>query len=105
VGAYVGLNMRHEEAIAVLARQTGTAFDPDAVALLGQIAAKSPIPRPVNEVGLRDLLPGMQLARGIYSSSGLLLMAEGEELTPSSINRLRENGLLAGASSRLLVYR
>jgi response regulator RpfG family c-di-GMP phosphodiesterase len=105
VSAYVGLNMRHEEAMAVLARQAGTAFDPDAVALLGRIAAKSPIPRPVNEVGIRDLMPGMQLARGIYSSSGLLLMAEGEELTPSSIIRLRENGLLAGSASRLLVYR
>jgi response regulator RpfG family c-di-GMP phosphodiesterase len=105
VAAYVGLNMSRDEALAVLRRQAGTAFDSEAVVLLSKIATTSHIPRAVNEVGVRDLIPGMQLARGIYSSSGLLLMAEGEELTPSSINRLRENGQLAGESTRLLVYR
>jgi hypothetical protein len=104
VSEFVSLAMGREQALGILARQAGTALDPEAVQLLSRVANHSQIPRPVNEVGVRDLVPGMQLAKGIYSSSGLLLMAEGEELTPSSINRLRENGLLA-SSGRLLVYR
>jgi response regulator RpfG family c-di-GMP phosphodiesterase len=104
VSEFVSLAMGREQALGILARQAGNALDPDAVQLLSRVASTSQIPRPVNEVGVRDLVPGMQLAKGIYSSSGLLLMAEGEELTPSSINRLRENGLLA-SSGRLLVYR
>jgi response regulator RpfG family c-di-GMP phosphodiesterase len=105
VAAYVGLNMNREQALALIGRQAGSAFDPEAVRLLSQVAHAAVIPRAVNEVGLRDLVPGMQLAKGIYSSSGLLLMAEGEELTPAAINRLRENGMLTGPATRLLVYR
>ncbi len=103
--AFAGASPVREEAIGTLARQAGTAFDPEAVRLLAAAVEISPQPRSVNEVDLPDLVPGMQLAKGIYSSSGLLLMAAGEELTPTAIIRLRENGLLAGARGRLLVYR
>lgn len=63
----------------------GTAFDPNAVqALLGALP-KANVHR---EVNLADLRPGMVLMKGIYTSSGALLLPEGSQLTRANIDNL-----------------
>ena len=61
-------------------------------------------PQPVREVEPAELRPGMTVARAVTSPAGLLLLEPGDELTPATIDRLRNPGSQAASSPRLLVY-
>ncbi len=64
-------------------------------------------PRPpaaqVREITLHELEPGMVLANGIYSPHGLLLIGEGQALSPSMIAKIRIHNQVTPISQRLLV--
>jgi hypothetical protein len=51
-----------------------------------------------------ELTPGMRLAKGIYSPSGLLLVAEGQDLNNATIAKIRNHHMLVSVTQRLLVY-
>jgi hypothetical protein len=53
---------------------------------------------------LHELVPGMVLANGIYSPHGLLLIGEGQSLSPSTIAKIRSHNQVTPISQRLLVY-
>jgi hypothetical protein len=46
----------------------------------------------------------MVLANGIYSPHGLLLIGEGQPLSPATILKIRSHNQVAPISQRLLVF-
>lgn len=88
---------------AVLA-ESGKAFDPEAVRLFFKATQYAELPRKVREIMIDELTPGMLLAKGIFSPNGLLLVPEGQELSPAAIARIKNYNLLASVTHRLLVY-
>jgi hypothetical protein len=64
----------------------------------------SDLPRNVTEVLLTDLKPGMQLARGIVTPSGMLLIPEGQVLSELAVLKLVNHNRLNLVTERLMVY-
>lgn len=88
---------------AILAR-SGQAYDPEAVRLFLKVSNLVQLPRQVREIMLQELEPGMVLANGIYSPHGLLLIGEGQALSPGTIAKIRSHNEVTPISQRLLVY-
>ena len=53
---------------------------------------------------LHELEAGMVLANGIYSPHGLLLIGEGQPLSPGTISKILSHNQVAPINQRLLVY-
>jgi len=102
--AFVETGLPKEQAGEFIVKQSGVAFDPDAVRLFFKATQSHDLPRQIREVTLGELRPGMHLAKGIYSPAGLLLIAEGQELTPTTLSKIRNHNLLAHVTQRLIVY-
>jgi hypothetical protein len=101
---YVTCGSPHEQAVDRILEQSGTVFDPDAVRLFLRCAQASPLPRLVREVMVDELDVGMQLASGIYSPTGVLIVAEGYHLDENSIKKIRNFNLSSALPRQLLVY-
>jgi len=91
-------------AIDVLLAASGTVYDPEAVRLFLKVSNLVQLPKQVREIMLDDLEPGMILANGIYSPHGLLLIGEGQSLSPGTIAKIRSHNQVTPISQRLLVY-
>lgn len=102
--AFVETGLPKAQAEECIVKQSGTAFDPDAVRLFFKATQTHDTPRQIRELTLNELRAGMHLAKGIYSPAGLLLIAEGQELTPATLSKIRNHNLLAHVTQRLLVY-
>jgi hypothetical protein len=83
---------------------SGTAFDPDAVRAFLRSLPHATLPRRQREVLLSELRPGMVLAEGIYASSGLLLVSEGQALSEPYIDKLRNHDRVNPLAHSLIVY-
>jgi response regulator RpfG family c-di-GMP phosphodiesterase len=90
-------------AIDLVLSQSGSAYDPEAVRLFLKVTNLAQLPRQVREITLHELEPGMVLANGIYSPHGLLLIGEGQELSPGTIAKIRSHNQVTPISQRLLV--
>jgi hypothetical protein len=82
---------------------SGRLFDPEAVRIFLRANPNSTAPRPYREVTVAELSPGMELAKGIYSPTGLLLIAEGQRLDESTIGKLRKHSALTSLPQQLYV--
>jgi HD-GYP domain-containing protein (c-di-GMP phosphodiesterase class II) len=100
---YVESGLPKAAAIDFVLSQSGTAFDPEAVRLFLKVTNLAQLPRQVREITLHELEPGMVLANGIYSPHGLLLIGEGQELSPGTIAKIRSHNQVTPISQRLLV--
>lgn len=100
---YVECGLPKAAAIDLILSQSGTVYDPEAVRLFLKVTNLAQLPREVREVTLHELEPGMVLANGIYSPHGLLLIGEGQELSPSTIAKIRSHNQVTPISQRLLV--
>ncbi len=101
---FVECGVPKDSAMQAILRQSGTAFDPEAVRLFLRSMPSAEVPRSMREVLVGELSPGMRLATGIYSPSGLLLMGEGQELNPLTIEKIKNHNLRTSVTQRLLVY-
>jgi len=90
-------------AIDLILAESGKAYDPEAVRLFLKVTHLAQMPRQVREITLHELEPGMVLANGIYSPHGLLLIGEGQELSPGTIAKIRSHNQVTPISQRLLV--
>ncbi|MDB6093972.1 MAG: response regulator receiver protein [Verrucomicrobia bacterium] len=91
-------------AIEAVLSQAGRAYDPEAVRLFLKVSNLVQLPRQVREILLHELEPGMVLANGIYSPHGLLLIGEGQPLSPGTITKIHSHNQATPISQRLLVY-
>ena len=101
---FVETGLPPEEAGEFLVRNSGAAFDPEAVRLFFKTTASVELPRQVCEIMVRELEPGMCLAKGLFSPAGLLLVPENHALTAAQIAKIRNYNLINGVTQRLLVY-
>jgi response regulator RpfG family c-di-GMP phosphodiesterase len=102
--AFVQSGMPKEQASEYLQEESGKGFDPEAVRLFFRTSRLSDLPRNVTEVLLSDLKPGMQLARGIVTPSGMLLIPEGQLLSEVSVLKLASHSRLNLVTERLMIY-
>ena len=102
--AFVQTGMPKSQAAEYLQEESGFGFDPEAIRLFFRTNQIADLPRNVREVLLSELKSGMQLARGIVTPSGMLLLPEGLELNPAAIDKLHNHNRLNLVTERLLVY-
>lgn len=92
------------DAVEAIRLSSGKAFDPEAVRAFLRSLPQAAVPRKEREVLLSELRPGMILAKGIYTSHGLLLIPEGQELSAPYIDKLLNHNRVSPISQSLLVY-
>jgi response regulator RpfG family c-di-GMP phosphodiesterase len=102
--SYAESNFTGANAIEAIKLGSGQIFDPEAVRAFMRSLPRAVVPRKEREVLLSELLPGMVLAKGIYTANGLLLIPEGQELSEPYIDKLRNHNRLNPISQSLLVY-
>lgn len=103
--AFVESALPRAEALEFIIRDSGKSFHPEAVRLFMKSSNLSNLPKKVRELTLAELEPGMVLAKGIYSPSGLLLIPEEERLTHSIIKKIKEHDFANPITQRLMVFR
>jgi response regulator RpfG family c-di-GMP phosphodiesterase len=101
---FVESGLTKSAAIDALLAKSGNAYDPEAVRLFLKISNLVQLPKQVREIMLHELEPGMILANGIYSPHGMLLIGEGQSLSPGTISKIRSHNQVTPISQRLLVY-
>lgn len=102
--AYASSPLPNADAAESIKLGAGSKFDPEAVRVFLRALAVSHVPRKEREVMLSDLRPGMVLARGIYTSNGLLLVPEGQQLNTTYIEKLLNHNRIQPIAQSLLVY-
>src|SRR5687768_3046943 len=93
-----------EDAIQGVRLGSGTAYDPEAIRVFVRAIPKAAVPRKEREVLLSELAPGMVLAKGIYTSNGLLLIPEGQQLSAPYIDKLLNHNRINPINQSLVVY-
>ena len=101
---FVESGLSKSAAIDALLDKSGTVYDPEAVRLFLKVSNLVQLPKQVREIMLHELEAGMVLANGIYSPHGLLLIGEGQALSPGTIMKIRSHNQVTPISQRLLVY-
>jgi HD-GYP domain-containing protein (c-di-GMP phosphodiesterase class II) len=102
--AYAESNLRGQAAVDRIGAGSGTEFDPEAVRIFLHNLPKAVVPGKQREILLSDLRPGMVLAQGIYTASGILLIPDGQQLTATYIDKLLNHHRINPISESLLVY-
>lgn len=87
-----------------VARGSGSSFDPEAVRVFQKALAKIVIPGKQRQVSLADLRPGMILAEGIYTSGGMMLIPDGQQLTATYIAKLMIHNQVNPIDQSLTVF-
>ncbi|MBM3853179.1 MAG: response regulator, partial [Verrucomicrobia bacterium] len=101
---FVESGLSKNAAIDAILAKSGSAFDPEAVRLFLKVSNLVQLPRQVREITMHELEPGMVLANGIYSPHGLLLVGEGQALSPGVISKIRNHDQITPISQRLFVF-
>ena len=102
--AHTSYRLLNEEANEKLRMDSGLAFDPEAVRVFLRAQTHAEIPRNERQVALTDLRPGMILAQGIYAHNGLLIVAEGQRLNATFIEKVLNHNRIQPIQSLLVVY-
>lgn len=101
---YVTSGLPSERALELVLRESGTSLDPDAVAVFRRNLRTESLPRNVSSLLIRELRPGLELADGVRSQAGMLLMPEGTLLTQSHVDKIQTHSEMHLISDHLLVY-
>jgi len=101
---FVECGLPREEAIERILQLSGTAFDPEAVQTFLKATQLIKLPPKVKEVLLADLKPGMVLAKGISSPTGILLIPDGIALNDEMLMRIKDRNIAGAINQRLLVF-
>jgi response regulator RpfG family c-di-GMP phosphodiesterase len=102
--AFAESHFEQEEAVQSIRFSSGTAFDPEAVRAFVRAIPRAAVPRKEREVLLSELIPGMILAKGIYTANGLLLIPEGQQLSAIYIDKLLNHNRINPINQSLVVY-
>ncbi len=102
---FVECALPKDQALEYIIRESGKSFHPEAVRLFMKRSNLTNLPKKVRELTLAELEPGMVLAKGIYSPSGLLLIPEERRLTRGIIKKIKEHDFANPLTQRLMVFR
>ncbi|HEY5233624.1 MAG TPA: HD domain-containing phosphohydrolase [Verrucomicrobiae bacterium] len=102
--AYASYQLTDADAVETIKQGSGSAFDPEAVAVFLRAHTVAVIPRRQRQVVLADLRPGMVLARGIHTYNGLLLVSEGQQLNATFIEKVLNHNRIQPITEALMVY-
>lgn len=102
--AYASTRLSGQDAVEDIRRQSGAAFDPEAVRAFMKALPTVPAVRKEREVLLAELRPGMVLAHGIYTPNGSLLVPEGQQLNTTYIEKLVNHNRIQPITQSLVVY-
>ena len=101
---FVETGLPPDQAASAVLERSGSAFDPEAVRLILRVMQGLAVPKLAREVMLDELEPGMALARGLYTSTGVLLFPEEQRLNDALISKIKKHHMLNTITQRLLVY-
>lgn len=104
VASYVENDDGQQDALEIVRRGSGSAFDPEAVRAFSRFRPRAFVPRREREILISEMQAGMVLAKGIYTANGLLLIPEGQILNEVFIDKLRNHNLVNPIRQSLLVY-
>ncbi|MGK0238660.1 MAG: response regulator RpfG family c-di-GMP phosphodiesterase [Candidatus Pelagisphaera sp.] len=102
---FVESSLPKDQALEQLIRESGKSYHPEAVRLFMKSSNLTNLPKKIRELTLSELEPGMVLAKGIYSPSGLLLIPEDRRLTQGIISKIMEHDYANPITQRLMVFR
>jgi response regulator RpfG family c-di-GMP phosphodiesterase len=102
--AFASSKLVRDDAVEEIKMQANTGFDLDAVRVFLRVLPLLQTPRKEKQVPLSELRPGMVLAHGIYTPSGLLLMPEGQQLNFTYIKKLLNHDRIQPINQSLVVY-
>ena len=102
--AFASSKLVRDDAVEEIKMQANTAFDADAVRVLLRTLPLVPTPHRERHVPLSDLRPGMVLARGIYSPTGLPIAKEGQQLNVNFIEKILNQERIKPINQPLVVY-
>jgi response regulator RpfG family c-di-GMP phosphodiesterase len=102
--AYASCQLSDAAAIEKVKEGSGSAFDPEAVRIFLRAQAVAVIPRKERQVSLEELRPGMVLATGIHTYNGLLLVAEGQQLNATYIEKVLNHNRIQPITQALMIY-
>lgn len=102
--AFAESDLDPKAASEMISQGSGSLFDPEAVRAFLRSLPKAVVPGKQREVLLSDLRPGMVLAQGIYTATGILLIPDGQKLTSTYIDKLLNHNRINPISQSLLVY-
>ncbi|MEQ1854649.1 MAG: HD domain-containing phosphohydrolase [Chthoniobacteraceae bacterium] len=100
---YAGFDGSDADALEIIRREKGKAFDPEAVRVLLRYLRPT-APRKEREVPMSELRAGMVLAKAIYTANGLLLIPEGQVLNEPYLDKLRNHNRVNPIKQSLLVF-
>jgi response regulator RpfG family c-di-GMP phosphodiesterase len=104
VVAYASSRLLDTDAVEKVKMGAGAAFDPEALRIFLRAHAVASIPRKERQVAMAELRPGMILAKGIYSPTGLLLVPEGQLLNTTYIEKVLNYNRIQPIVQSLVVY-
>ena len=102
--AYAEQQAPHTAAVEMLTLGSGWRFDPEAVQALLRALPHASLPRQEREIGLSELKPGMTLAAGVKTRSGMLLVPEGQVLSEAHVEAINNHHRMQTLPSALLVF-
>jgi response regulator RpfG family c-di-GMP phosphodiesterase len=102
---FVESNLSRKDALDRILAESGKMFHKDAVALFAKANRIAELPQKVREVSLKDLQPGHVLAKGLHSPTGLLLVSEGERLSPGMVEKIKKHHEKGHLAEHVLIYR
>ncbi len=102
--AHASSRLLDSDAVEKVKMGSGTLYDPEALRIFLRAYAAANVQRKERMVHLGDLRPGMVLAKGIYTPSGLLLVPEGQQLNATYIEKVLNYNRIQPIVQSLVVY-
>ena len=91
-------------ALDLIKAEAGTAYDPEAVRVFLRAHTVAVVPRKERQLTLADLRPGMVMAKGIHTYNGLLLVAQGQQLNATYIEKVLNHNRIQPITDALVIY-
>jgi len=103
--AYAEQQASHAAAVEMLTLGSGWRFDTEEVQLLLRALPHASLPRQEREIALPELKPGMTLAAGVKTLSGMLLVPEGQVLNEAQVEAIHNHHRMKAVNPVFLVFR
>jgi response regulator RpfG family c-di-GMP phosphodiesterase len=102
--AFAACRAEEDVALEIIKDGRDTAFDREALKIFLHAQSIAIVPRRERQIILGELRPGMILAKGIYSPTGLLLVPEGRQLNATYIEKVLNYNRIQPLVQTLTVY-